>query len=304
MAENVKIYIACHQPSPVPQHPFFFPIQVGTALTEERFPGMIPDDTGDHISGRNRSYCELTALYWAWKNDTADWQGLFHYRRYLDFRRLYDGDAKVRPYWIADRPTGTVLQKAGYELPEALLERLRPYEAVVPLPEEMGRTVVEQYACAPHHHVRDLRLMEELLRRGDPGDRQAAEAYFYSTKMYIGNLFLMRRSLLERYCAWLFPLLEQYDRKKDVAGYSPQALRVDGYLAERLLGVFLTRLQAEKIAVAYVPRIHFAGLEGALPYWKKKAECWALPPGSTRRSIVRRILRKNNFSGCDALFLF
>lgn len=297
MTENVKIYIACHQLSPVPQHPFFFPIQVGAALTEERFPGMIPDHTGDHISDSNRSYCELTALYWAWKNDTAEWQGLFHYRRYLDFRCLYDVNANIRPYWIANRPTASVLQKAGYEPLEAFLKRLCSYEAVVPLPEEMGRTAEEQYVCAPHHHVRDLRLMEKLLRQGDPRDRQAAETYFQSTKLYFGNLFLMRRSLLERYCAWMFPLLEQYDREKDVDGYSSQALRVDGYLAERLLGVFLTRLQTEKAAVAYVPRIHFAGLEGTLPYWKKKVECWAFPPGSARRSEVRRILRKNNSSG-------
>ena len=46
---------------------------------------MIPDDAGENISAWNRSYCELTAQYWAWKNDTAAWQGLFHYRRYLIF---------------------------------------------------------------------------------------------------------------------------------------------------------------------------------------------------------------------------
>ena len=303
MAENVKIYIACHQPSPVPQHPFLFPIQVGSVLTQERFSGMLMDNTGENISEKNRSYCELTALYWAWKNDTADWQGLFHYRRYLDFRRLYVEDAKVRPYWIADRPTEIVLQKAGYEPPEELLEQLRPYEAVVPLPEEMGRTAAEQYLCAPHHHARDFRLVEELLRRGDPRDRRAAETYFQRTRLYFGNLFLMRRSLLERYCAWLFPLLEQYDREKEVSGYSPQALRVDGYLAERLLGVFLTRLQREKAAIAYVPRIHFAGLDGRRAYWKKKTELLLLPPGSTRRSTVRRILRKNNSSGQYSILL-
>ena len=87
MAENVKIYIACHQPSPVPQHPFLFPIQVGSILTQERFSGMLMDDTGENISERNRSYCELTALYWAWK------------KRY---RRIGRGCSITGATWIFD----------------------------------------------------------------------------------------------------------------------------------------------------------------------------------------------------------
>ena len=48
--------------------------------------GTIGDDTGDNISDRNQSWCELTALYWMWKNVNADYYGLFHYRRMLKFR--------------------------------------------------------------------------------------------------------------------------------------------------------------------------------------------------------------------------
>lgn len=29
---------------------------------------MIGDDTGDNISDKNREYCELTGIYWTWKN--------------------------------------------------------------------------------------------------------------------------------------------------------------------------------------------------------------------------------------------
>jgi len=80
---NINIFVACHHPIFVPNHPLLIPIQVGAALTSERFPGFLYDDTGDNISSKNRSYCELTAQYWAWKNINVDYYGFFHYRRYL-----------------------------------------------------------------------------------------------------------------------------------------------------------------------------------------------------------------------------
>ena len=40
---------------------------VGRALSQDR--GYTGDDTGDNISLKNRNYCELTGLYWLWKNN-------------------------------------------------------------------------------------------------------------------------------------------------------------------------------------------------------------------------------------------
>ena len=30
---NIKIYVVCHKPSYVPENPYLYPIQVGTALS-------------------------------------------------------------------------------------------------------------------------------------------------------------------------------------------------------------------------------------------------------------------------------
>ena len=52
---------------------------------ERNFRACCHDDEGDNISQKNKTYCELTAQYWAWKNEDADYYGFFHYRRYLAF---------------------------------------------------------------------------------------------------------------------------------------------------------------------------------------------------------------------------
>ena len=50
---------------------------------------MIGDNTGDNISKLNSHYCELTAMYWAWKNmdklNNPDYIGFMHYRRLFNF---------------------------------------------------------------------------------------------------------------------------------------------------------------------------------------------------------------------------
>ena len=47
------------------------PIQAGMALTQERVADVL-DNNGENISCMNANYCELTALYWIWKNRLVD----------------------------------------------------------------------------------------------------------------------------------------------------------------------------------------------------------------------------------------
>ena len=61
-------------------------IKVGNHLTdgEVKEKGWISDNNGDNISHLNPYYCELTAMYYIWKNidmDENDIIGLAHYRR-------------------------------------------------------------------------------------------------------------------------------------------------------------------------------------------------------------------------------
>ena len=63
----------------------YIPIRCGAVFDKRDNVTMLGDDTGDNISEKRVSFCELTVLYWFWKNVKADYVGLCHYRRFLSF---------------------------------------------------------------------------------------------------------------------------------------------------------------------------------------------------------------------------
>ena len=59
--------VCCHKKDIYKETDLYLPIQVGKALSDISL-NMLSDDTGDNISHKNNSYCELTRMYRAWKN--------------------------------------------------------------------------------------------------------------------------------------------------------------------------------------------------------------------------------------------
>ena len=79
-----------------PENDALLPIHVGKKLSTLDLHIQTDCDVNgqecDNISDKNDSYCELTAMYWAWKNikkiyPNIKYIGLFHYRRFLAFDR-------------------------------------------------------------------------------------------------------------------------------------------------------------------------------------------------------------------------
>lgn len=67
----------------LPYQEGYIPMYVGATGNKNVPAGYMRDDVGDNISEKNNSYCELSGLYWIWKNCEADIVGLVHYRRYF-----------------------------------------------------------------------------------------------------------------------------------------------------------------------------------------------------------------------------
>ena len=146
--------------------------------------------------------------------------------------------------------------------------------------------VREHYTNAPYHHRKDLTLLEEIIRERHPEMLEAAEKYLAGTVCYFGNIYIMRREVFYGYCAWLFPVLEEFDRQADLTDYTPQERRVDGYLAERLFGVWWLYVRS-KLCGLELPRVHM--LPELKKYILKQIEWTVLPPGSKRRAWVKGV---------------
>ena len=71
---DIKILVATHKKYDMPSEDIYLPIHVGREGKEDL--GYQGDNQGENISLKNSNYCELTGLYWAWKNLQCDVIGL------------------------------------------------------------------------------------------------------------------------------------------------------------------------------------------------------------------------------------
>ena len=203
---NLRIVVATHKPYRMPDGSCYLPLQVGAA--GRKAIGFARDDVGDNISLRNANYCELTGLYWAWKNLPFDALGLVHYRR---------------------------LFRATPEEIEALLER---HDVILPKKRNYFiETSYSQYAHA--HHAVDLDRTRDVLTERHPECVVAFDRVMKSTKGHRFNMLVMRRAVLDEYCSWLFDVLFELERRLDISAYSAYDARVFGFVAERLLDVWI-----------------------------------------------------------------
>ena len=294
MYENIMIYVACHKPYYIPSVDFLKGIQVGAALNNERFVGMLADDTGENISSLNKSYCELTAQYWIWKNYKSDIVGFFHYRRYLKLinENIINENKSILPYIVKKIPILQDLLNWGYDI-KNIDDIFNEYDIIVPWPERFYVSVYSQYINSKDHYQKDLDQVINIINKRYPHMIKSMEKYLNGDMIYFGNVYIMKWEIFDKYMSWLFDILFEFDTKKDIEGYNKQALRVNGYLAERLFGIYLTYIiNNTKLKICHVQKVHFECFEGSnLSYFKKKMINIVLPPGSYRRFLVKELLK-------------
>ena len=241
---NCKIIVCCHKDDFMVNQDPYLPIHVGKALSDN-YLGIIGDDTGDNISDKNKSYCELTGLYWAWKNlKDVDVIGLCHYRRYFDF---HNQSLSILPYTKFNKDQ---FDKLDYSVPDGIIEAVRRGKIVGPRVLNNVGSLYNEYCI--WHISDDLRTLATVIaEQSEQKYKDAFNKVMHLThKPMCYNMFLMNWKDFDKYCTWLFSILEEVERRIDISNYSPVQKRVFGYMAERLLNVWVA---AEHKTVIHKP---------------------------------------------------
>ena len=237
---DVKILVATHKPYWMPNDSAYMPIHVGReGKTDIGFTG---DNTGDNISTKNPYFCELTGLYWAWKNLNCEYIGLCHYRRYFSTGK---GKKKER-----------IMSRFDYE------RLLSVYDVIVPAKRNYYiETVRSQYEHA--HNKRDLDEVQQIVHEKYPMYDRAFETVMKRKRLHILNMFAMKKELFNQYCEWLFDILFTLEKGIDISDYTPYEARVFGFLSERLFNVWLeyhSTLAVKEVPVVFLEKQNFSFL--------------------------------------------
>lgn len=197
-------------------------IQAGAALTDQRLSEeILTDYLGENISDRNRQFCELTALYWIWKNSCEDVVGMVHYRRH-------------------------------FILPDDWFQRMEAYniDVVLPVPLYVVPSLGENYKL--RHDPSDWEYLMDYFKMQDEETYRNAKLFFEGNLYSPCNMFIMKKPVLNDLCEWMFPILEAVavhgGQKKD--GYLN---RYPGFISERLISYFFER-NRDKYRLVYADK--------------------------------------------------
>ena len=223
--KKIKMIIALHKKYMVSSDKLYLPLHVGAKGKDDI--GFVRDDTGKNISDKNPFFCELTGLYWAWKNlsnKEADYIGLCHYRRYF------------------------TLDKKKRKSEEERFEKVLTYQQVsklldktdVILPKKRNYYIDSLYSHYKHTmYIEPLDITGEIIEKKYPEYLYEFNRLKSRTSAHMFNMFIMNRKIFNDYMKWLFDILFELENRVDVTKYDSFHARFYGRISELLLDVYL-----------------------------------------------------------------
>lgn len=188
---------------------------------------------GGGISEKNPYYCELTGMYWAWRNlKDVDIVGLCHYRRYFDFHGQANRFHEYDSFPTAD------FGKLDLSIPDKISSRLKDGVAVVPNTRYYIIDLFHDYCFC--HLSDDIKETSKVIKELTPEYYDSFNKVMWEgNAMTHFNMFIMTWHDFDEYCSWLFTVLGEVERRISLEGRNGWQRRVFGFLGERLLNVFM-----------------------------------------------------------------
>lgn len=247
MGESVKVIIATHKQYEMPKDDMYVPVHVGAEGKADL--GYTKDNTGENISKLNPSFCELTGLYWAWKNLDADYIGLAHYRRHFSLKKSNDKWKSVLTY-----------------------KQLKPYLGNIKIfvPKKRKYYIETLYSHYDHTHYKEqLDTTRRIVMNMYPDYIKSFDKIMNQRYGYMFNMMIMTKDLLNEYCTWLFNILFELQNHLDMPELSSFQGRFYGRVSEIIFNVWLDhQLESGKIKDNEVMELNCIHMEN-INWWKK-----------------------------------
>lgn len=241
--EEIKIIIASHKKYQKPVENIYLPVQVG-AEGKEKIEGYTQDNTGENISTKNPNYCELTGLYWAWKNLNAKYIGLVHYRRYFtECKKIPKKENEKFKIVLTEKQIKEKLKNV-----DIILRKKRKYY------------IENLYSHYEHTmYIEPLAETQKIIKEKYPEYLNEFNKLHKRTSAHMFNMFIMKKEILNEYCKWLFDILFELEKRVDVSKFDNFHARFYGRISELLLDVWINKnnFKYEEVKVIDMQKINW-----------------------------------------------
>jgi hypothetical protein len=258
LESSAHIFIASHLPLLIPQNAFVSVVKAGSS-DSSTFIGQKDTDTKDNISYLNPMYCELTVQYMllaSGENSLPEKIGFMHYRRFLIvanpfFTIVLRLLGKLpNSHWLYTKRINLCLE------PRRILKAVKKADLVIPKATDVRtqgfRSVREHYAN--YHFESDWEACGQVIKDLHPELSSEFENLDSNSIVYIGNIYIMSKTLFLEYGRLLFKILERVRVAIDFSNRTIQETRALGYLAERIFTAYVELKRKEgKITIMELP---------------------------------------------------
>jgi hypothetical protein len=240
MADS-KVFVITHKECEIPKIEGQYILLVGAENKSGEIKYDFRDNTGENISYKNKNYCELTGVYWIWKNVDADIVGLCHYRRFFTNARW----SKNPKYYLNNHDINVLFEKYDVIMPERLYYLANIKDIVKHAPNLADLEEIRRAICALYS-----------------GYLEDYEKFLSQRSAFLFNMCIMRKEIFDRYCQWIFDILFFIEEHHDMSREDSYRQRLFGFLSERLIYVWVYHnIPADKIKEMPVVRTDISSHE-------------------------------------------
>lgn len=225
MEKNISIFVVMHKVIEKKPMKGFKSLLVGAKNYKDDVPLNIEKDDSikDNISEKNSNHCELTGLYWMWKNNKIDDEeiiGLCHYRRYF-LKNILS------------------VNKQNYLNYDNIERLMSHYDIILPKRRASKEKIMDGFTNAPRKE--DMDKTREIIKNMYPEYVDSFDSFLNQNESYLYNMFIAKKSIMNEYFKWLFDILFELEKQVDISNYSEYEARIYGFIAERLLNVWVLK---------------------------------------------------------------